>query len=42
MSLAQNNTRDDCTPAAVEMRGFFLRSETGVTLSLESCKIFSA
>jgi hypothetical protein len=34
--LAQNNTSDDFTTAAVEMRGFFLRSETSVTMSLES------
>jgi hypothetical protein len=39
--LAQNNTTDDFTTAAVEMRGFPLRSETCVTMSLESWKIFS-
>jgi len=32
----------DFTTAAVEMRGFSLRSETCVTISLESWKIFSA
>src|SRR6266513_1768066 len=35
-------TSDDFTTAAVEMRGFSLRSETCVTISLESWKIFSA
>jgi hypothetical protein len=34
--LAQNNTTDDFSTAAVEMRGFPLRSETCVTMSLES------
>jgi hypothetical protein len=34
--LAQNSTSDDFTTAAVEMRGFALRSETRVTMSLES------
>src|SRR5256885_1239244 len=41
-NLAQNSTSDDFTTAAVEMRGFSLRSETCVTISLESWKIFSA
>jgi len=40
-NLAQNSTSDDFTTAAVEMRGFSLRSETCVTISLESWKIFS-
>ena len=35
-NLAQNNTRCDFTTAAVEMRGFSLRSETSMTMSLES------
>jgi hypothetical protein len=35
-NLAQNNTSDDFTTAAVEMRGFSLRSETSMTMSLES------
>jgi len=41
-NLAQNSTSDDFTTAEVEMRGFSLRSETCVTISLESWKIFSA
>jgi hypothetical protein len=34
--LAQNNTIDDFTTAAVEMRGFSLWSETCATISWES------
>jgi hypothetical protein len=38
--LAQNNTIDDFTTAAVEMRGFRLLSEMCVTMSREKWKIF--
>jgi len=39
-NLAQNNTIDDFTTAAVEMRGFRLWSEIFARMSRERWKIF--